>query len=122
VKAIPTLNMLTVPLDVLEKKAGQLAAMLKKAGDDRMEIEIAEGVSRAGGGSMPLADLPTFCVRVKVNAISVNRLERRLRGGQPPVIGRIEADRFIMDVRTIEEREFDIVVEAFESILKNHEE
>ena len=122
VKAIPTLNMLTVPLEVLEKKAAKLAAMLKKAGGGRMEIEIAEGASRAGGGSMPLADLPTSCVRVKVNSISVNRVERNLRGGEPPIIGRIEEDRFIMDVRTIEEREFDIIVQAFESILKNHKD
>ena len=71
---------------------------------------------------MPLADLPTSCVRVKVNLISVNRVERNLRGGEPPIIGRIEEDRFIMDVRTIEEREFDIIVQAFESILKNHKD
>jgi len=120
VKAIPTLNMLTVSTEILEKKAGLLASMLKKVGGARMEIEIVKGASRAGGGSMPLADLPTFCVRVKVNSISVNRVERLLRGGQPPIIGRIEEDRFIMDVRTIEEHEFDIIVQAFESILQNH--
>jgi len=117
VKAIPTLNMLTVSPEILEKKAGLLASMLKQVGGARMEIEIVKGASRAGGGSMPLADLPTFCVRVKVNSISVNRVERLLRGGQPPIIGRIEEDRFIMDVRTIEEHEFDIIVQAFESIL-----
>jgi L-seryl-tRNA(Ser) seleniumtransferase len=120
VEDIPTLNMLTAPPEVLEEKAGRLAAMLKKAGPGHMEIEIAEGTSRAGGGSMPLADLPTSCVRVRVPSISVNRVEKLLRGGQPPIIGRIEEDRFIMDVRTIGEHEFDIIARAFESILQGH--
>jgi len=117
---IPTLKMLTLPVETLEKNAGHLAAKLKKAGDGRMEIEVAQGTSRAGGGSLPLADLPPFCVRVGVPSISVNRVERLLRGGQPPIIGRIEDDRFIMDVRTIEEHEYDIIAQAFESILQNH--
>jgi len=119
VEEIPTLNMLTTPAEVLEEKAGRLAAMLKKAGDGRMEIDVAEGASRAGGGSMPLEGLPTFCVRVKVNFISVNQVEQRLRSGCPPIIGRIEEDRFIMDVRTLAEREFDIIIQAFESMLQS---
>ena len=120
VKEIPTLNMLTAPAEVLKQKAGRLAAMLKKAGEGHLQIDMAEGASRAGGGSLPLSDLPTFCVRVKANSISVNRMEKKLRAGQPPIIGRIEEDRFIMDARTIEEHEFDIIVQAFESILQNH--
>ena len=119
VAEIPTLSMLTAPADVLEAKAARLAAMLEKAGEGRMVLEIAEGTSRAGGGALPLAELPTFCVRVEVKAISVNRLERALRQGRPPIIGRIEEDRFIMDVRTIEAHEFDVIVQAFESILQN---
>ena len=54
VEEIPTLKMLTTPPEVLEEKAGRLAALLKEAGGDRIEIEIAGGTSRAGGGSMPL--------------------------------------------------------------------
>ena len=112
--------MLTAPAEVLKQKAGRLAAMLKKAGEGHLQIDMAEGASRAGGGSLPLSDLPTFCVRVKANSISVNRMEKKLRAGQPPIIGRIEEDRFIMDARTIEEHEFDIIVQAFESILQSH--
>ena len=119
VEEIPTLNMLTTAEAVLEEKAGRLCAMLEKAGEGRMAVDVAPGSSRAGGGSMPLSDLPTFCVRVKVNSISVNGMERQLRGGRPPIIGRIEEDRFIMDVRTIAESDFDIIIHAFESILQS---
>ena len=35
------------------------------------------------------------------------------------IIGRIEEDRFIMDVRTIAEGEFDIIIHAFEFILQS---
>jgi L-seryl-tRNA(Ser) seleniumtransferase len=117
---IPTLRMLTLAVDILEKRAGHLADMLRKAGGGHMTVEVVKGTSRAGGGSLPLADLPTFCVRVGVPSLSVNRLERLLRGGHPPIIGRIEDDRYVMDVRTIEEQEYDIVARAFETILQDH--
>lgn len=66
---------------------------------------------------MPLADLPSSCVSVKPAAISVNRLERILRNGRPPVIGRIEAERFVMDVRTIRDEDVAIVVDVMQDAL-----
>ncbi len=121
VEEIPTLRMLITPPEVLEEKAGRLASLLDETGGGRIETEIVGGTSRAGGGSLPLADLPTTCVRVRVKPISVNRVEQLLRGGRPPIIGRIEEDRFSMDVRTIGEHEFDIIIQAFESILQNND-
>jgi len=77
--------------------------------------------SRAGGGSMPLTDLPTTCLLVGIEGLSANELERRLRAGRPPLIGRIENECFVMDVRTIGEHEFDVVVKSFDTILEQIE-
>ena len=54
-----------------------------------------------------------------MKATSVNQLEQMLREGEPPIIGRIEEDRFVMDVRTVDVHEFDIIVQAFRSILQD---
>jgi len=119
VEEIPTLKMLTTPPAVLAEKAGRFAVLLNQIGSSHLQVAVADGTSRAGGGAMPLADLPTTCVCIKISGMSVNRIERVLREGQPPVIGRIDEGRFIMDVRTIGEHEFTVIVNAFAAILQN---
>ncbi len=39
--------------------------------------------------------------------MTVNDLELKLRSADPPVIGRIEDDRFILDMRTVADNELD---------------
>lgn len=118
VEEIPTLKMLTAAPEILEEKAGRLAAMLERTAGEHFDVRTIGGTSRAGGGAMPLADLPTTCVGVEPKGMSVNRLERLLRGGRPAVIGRIEADLFILDVRTVREDEFPIIVNAVKSVMR----
>ena len=58
-----------------------------------------DGRSTVGGGSLPGETLPTKLVAVQVH--SPDDLARRLRLGQPAVVGRIEEDRFLLDLRTV---------------------
>ncbi len=41
-----------------------------------------------------------------------------MRGNDIPIIGRIEEDRFIMDLRTIQDDELPIIKNAFENMLR----
>ena len=52
----------------------------------------------AGGGSTPEQSLPTWLLAFPGNAIAA---ERALRGGEPPVIARIENGRVVLDLRTV---------------------
>ena len=52
-----------------------------------------------------------------MTGLSANRVETWLRDHTPPIIGRIENDRFIMDPRTLQEEELDIIEGAFERML-----
>jgi L-seryl-tRNA(Ser) seleniumtransferase len=73
--------------------------------------------SKAGGGSLPMLDLPSRCLGVSVDGISANAVELWMRNHSPPIIGRIESDRFIMDPRTLQEEELDIIEKAFADML-----
>jgi L-seryl-tRNA(Ser) seleniumtransferase len=42
--------------------------------------------------------------------MSVNALEKKLRLGDPPVIGRIKEDELLIDARTVQDRELKILV------------
>jgi len=114
---IPTLRMLTLPLANIENSAKLLADGLKALGHPGLEIMLLNVSSKAGGGSLPLLDLPSKCVGVRIHGMSANEIERNMRNNTPPIIGRIEGDLFNMDLRTIQDDELPIIKNAFRNIL-----
>ncbi len=116
--SIPTLRMLTLPVGHIETKAIELAKLLENTGDYRMSVKLMDLSSRPGGGSFPLLKLPSKGVGVTVQGVSVNFIEKKMRGNDIPIIGRIEEDRFIMDLRTILDDELPIIKKAFENMLR----
>ncbi len=115
---IPTLRMLTMPASVIDTKAARLLEHLQKLDDNRLELQTFEAVSRAGGGSLPMLQLPSRCVGVKIAGVSANRIDAWLRAYHLPVIGRIEADFFMMDVRTVQAKDLADIAAAFGDLLK----
>ncbi len=110
--------MLTLTYNVIEKKAARLCGMLKNISNSRMEIKLIDRSSRAGGGSLPLLDLPSKCVAIKVKEISADAIKEFMRRNTPPIIGRIEEDLFIMDLRTIQDDELQFIESAFSGMLR----
>ncbi|GBC63112.1 L-seryl-tRNA(Sec) selenium transferase [Desulfonema ishimotonii] len=118
VREIPTLRMLTAPLPEIERKAFLMAERLRGLASERLFVTLTDVASRVGGGALPLQELPSKGVAVRIEGLSPNALERRMRAHLPPVIGRIEEDRFTMDFRTVDEDELDIIEAAFADMLQ----
>jgi L-seryl-tRNA(Ser) seleniumtransferase len=118
IKLIPTLRMLTLSAEEITKKANQLVEALNTIDDSRLEINLIRRSSKAGGGALPLLELPSQCISIKIQGISTSFIEKNLRDNNPPIIGRIEEDKYIMDLRTIQEDEIFIIETAFAKILK----
>ena len=116
--SIPTLRMLTLSINKIEAKAKTLEKMLAGIGDARMSVKLVNTSSRAGGGALPLLNLPSKGVGAIVSGISANTIESHMRNHDFPIIGRIEEDIFIMDLRTILDDELPIIKNAFENMLK----
>ena len=116
--SIPTLRMITLPLGHIEKRAKELAKLIETTGDSRISVCLVDLFSRPGGGAFPLQKLPSKGVRVKVQGISANAVEKKMRGNDIPVIGRIEEDYFVMDLRTILDDELPIIEKAFENMMR----
>ncbi len=115
---IPTLRMIAAPASELEGRAEELAGLIRGMdGSGVLEVKTMPGFSQVGGGSLPAQDLPTRVVAIRSDSFSPNRIEEMLRAGDPPVIGRIESDFFIMDVRTIAPAELDLIRHAVERML-----
>ena len=82
-----------------------------------MAIRLLDLSSRPGGGSMPMLELPSKGLGIKLRGMSVNTIEKALRRQVPPVIGRIEEDMYIMDLRTIQDDELALVQQAFDNLM-----
>ena len=103
---IPVIAMLAAKQDLLRQKAEVLAALLQDAGID---VEILPTESCVGGGSVPNQGLPSYAVAF---GRDVTRLEETLRKGIRPIIGRIHEGKYLLDVRTLFEKDFPIIAEA----------
>jgi len=114
---IPTLRMLTINIGDIETRASNLVEELKNIGKSRLEISLIERSSKAGGGALPLLELPSRCLRIRLQGMSANALEKSLRKNDPPIIGRIEDDAYIMDPRTLRDDDLPIIGKAFENVL-----
>lgn len=70
-----------------------------------LALELIEGRSVPGGGSLPLAELPTTLVCLGRPGAEGRALEAALRAGDPPLIARMVEDRVAIDPRTIQDEE-----------------
>jgi L-seryl-tRNA(Ser) seleniumtransferase len=82
----------------------------------RLSTHLCDLPSKAGGGSLPLLELPSCCLGIKIEGLSANSIEKRMRYANPPIIGRIENDLFLIDLRTVLDDELDTIAAALQSI------
>ena len=105
VKNIPTLNMITMPMEELERKANLLYAEIEKLNLDA-DVHIEECLSQVGGGSMPLETMKSRGIAITPKNMNVSTLERKLRLSDSHIIARVYDNKYVLDVRTIFEDEF----------------
>jgi L-seryl-tRNA(Ser) seleniumtransferase len=108
-KKVPALRMLTEPLESVKRRAARLRRILDRAAPAGLEYFVIQDISRAGGGSLPTAEIPTYCLSVSHGQLSSAALEERLRKADPPVLGRLKDDRLFLDMRTVADVEVSVL-------------
>ena len=98
-KEIPVLAMLTESPSEIESRAHAVAAALQDGG---VEAEVTATKASVGGGAFPTAEIPSTGVVLGGHAVET---EEKLRGGEPPVIGRIADGKLLLDLRSVLPRE-----------------
>ena len=113
---IPTLRMLTASASELSRKAKTLVRSLRRAIAPTVKLSLAAGFSQAGGGALPLLELPTTLITVTAEGMSPQAIEATLRGCPVPVIGRIFKGTFLLDPRTIQNDDIPALVAALQTL------
>jgi L-seryl-tRNA(Ser) seleniumtransferase len=101
---IPILRMLTATPETLAARAEALQAQLNTP------TQTKTSRTYVGGGTMPNRKIPTVILAFEGDP---QHLEAHFRTHR--IIGRIEAERFVLDMRTIDERDFEQIVHAAET-------
>lgn len=109
---IPTLRMLTASADELKTRGRRIVRRLRRELPASVTLTPLAGVSQVGGGAYPLLELVTTLIAVEVGQLSPQELELQLRRLTVPVLGRIHKGRFLLDVRTIQERDLPLLATA----------
>lgn len=95
---VPVLRMLAEKPAVLRGRAEDLAARLAAEGVSGCSVEQVPGA--VGGGTYPEVSLPSWAVALRAPG-GAEALAGALRRCDPPVVARVEAERVVLDVRTV---------------------
>jgi L-seryl-tRNA(Ser) seleniumtransferase len=95
---VPVLRILREDADTVRARAERLAQLVGG--------EVEETIARAGGGALPLAELPSYACAVE------EELAARLRGGAPPVVAVLRDGLTLLDCRTLSDEDVDEVAAA----------
>ncbi len=100
-KNIPTLAMLTQSADAIKSRGRKLLRRVQKEISRTCSTRLIPTFSRVGGGAMPEHGLSSWALELLPKYIGVHVLEREFRNLVVPIIGRIEDERFLLDLRTV---------------------
>ncbi len=99
-------------------------AELYQRGKDLLDqLGHPEGVTVAatrvyvGGGTLPEADMPSVGLFFSAEH-KARFLMKRFRNLQPPIIGRIEDDRFILDLKAVDREDLSVLSKGIRKVLK----
>jgi L-seryl-tRNA(Ser) seleniumtransferase len=115
--SLPTLRYITRPVRDIERAARRAQRTLASIAPGKLEADLIDGFSEVGGGSLPGVNLPTKLLALSSSMMKPAGLAKAFRTAEPPVFGRVGDDRFLLDLRTVEDEEIQHIVDAARRIL-----
>ena len=105
---LPTLRLLTRPLADIEAQAQALLALLQAALAPHYRVDVVALQGQIGSGSLPVERLPSCGLAIapaaaKGQGRALDALGQALRALPVPVVGRVQDDRLLLDLRCLED-------------------
>jgi L-seryl-tRNA(Ser) seleniumtransferase len=109
VESLPVLRMLSAPPSEIEARARRLLDEIEPHVEAAAEVSLVRASGRAGGGALPLLELEGPVVSVRPARSSADRLQASLRSQDPPIVARVNEGAVLLDPRTIDDAELELV-------------
>jgi len=101
VEEIPTLRAFTRSVEEVRAMGQSVLPKLASALGNGYLLSLQDSTSQIGSGALPTEKLPTVVITVTHPKRSPNAIAKQFRQADPPIIGRIQNERFLLDLRTI---------------------
>ena len=105
---IPIWRMISMHVSVLRQRAEQIAQAIA------IPVQIQSSSMAVGGGSLPRSTLASIALAFSVPAPVA--LAKRLRLGDPAVVGRVEKGQLLLDMRTILPEQDRLLIDALQKV------
>jgi len=116
-RSVPVLRMLSEAPGTVRARARRVLRALGAERAVKTGAEVIACTGEVGGGAMPLARVPSFALALRSPSGRVEDLARALRLAPDPILGRIEANRLLLDMRTVTSRETPRLIATLARIL-----
>ena len=116
IRKIPTLRMITLSLEEIERRVVDFKRRLENNLPDHLDVQILNDSSQVGGGALPSQELPTKVIAISSRIISAQDMEKKLRRNKPSIIARINKDQLRIDLRTVNDNEEEHIISSLSSL------
>ncbi len=103
---IPLYRMMRRGREELRRMGAELLARVQGVVGPWWNVRLVDTAAAAGGGSLPGETLPSVGLELSCTGGSTDALARHLRAGDPAIMGRIEQDRLVLDLRSLLEEDW----------------
>ena len=107
---VPSIRLLSRSMEDIYAQAKRIAPLVAKACEGFGKVEVIECKSQIGSGALPVEALPSAALALspdlpgkKGRGCALTRLAMQMRNLDVPVVGRIEDDRLLLDLRCLED-------------------
>ena len=98
-ETIPVNRMIRTSIEQLRVRAQEMVSNVTEL--SKVELQLTDGPATIGGGAAPGTTIRSCLLHISLSGLTATKLEKRLRESNPPVIGRIDHERLLIDLRTV---------------------
>lgn len=111
VEAIPLLRLLHTDVANLKLRAGRIVEQLRDH-PHLATVQVVETQATMGGGSLPTQQLPSVAIGLTGKTMTVDQLSAAYRSAAVPVVGRVNDNQLLLDLKTVQPNEDRLLIEA----------
>ena len=113
----PVLRMLSESVERVQARAERVLGALSARAGELLCPRIEATAAQAGSGALPMEELPSRALSLTPRFCGAEELARRLRLRAVPVVGRVQKEKLLLDLRTVYEEDVESLVTALEGVV-----
>jgi L-seryl-tRNA(Ser) seleniumtransferase len=98
---LPTLRWLTHSQHDMETLGVQVVPLLQSQLGEGFQVSLEDATSQIGSGALPEEEIPTKVIAIRHQQFSPEKIAEKFRQANPPILGRIKDETFLLDLRGI---------------------